>query len=325
MPDEVIRPLKRSSAPPPGGDLDGPDNDPPGGPGPPGQSSGRRWLLIGGIGCATVLGVCVIITVLTAMLMDSDDSDDATATVEVADDPVETDTSSPVPTDTPAPTSVPTPTETPSPTPTPDPTATPAPTPTPAPTATPQATPTPEPPSEPVYYSGNGDDVLTINKPRGPGSRALAFIRGNSEASHFAVSAFDAQGGQVALLVNTTDPYEGLVPLDFMDGEETTQLEVSSSGEWEIELRPLESMDIHNVPGEVIGRGDHVFGITGDAPTAHIDGNENERHFAVAGYGNGWELLVNTTDQYRGRVQVPPDIRIIEVDGEGPWRIVFEE
>lgn len=284
----------------------------------------------------TFLAILSVFMLIVAAC-EAQDEDDATAddnsadVEEVQDDPepetVDDDDAEDEeePTATAEPTATEEPTPEPEPTATPEPTEAPEPTATPAPTATAQPTATPEPPPEPVNYAGNGDDVLTIDKPGGPESPALAFVRGNSEASHFAVSAFDAQGDQVALLVNTTDPYEGLVPLDFMDSEETTQLEISSSGEWEIELRPLESLEIQNVPGEASGSGDHVFGIDGNSPTAHIDGNAGETHFAVAGYGNGWNLLVNTTDQYRGRVMLPSDVWIIEVDAEGPWRIVFEE
>ena len=291
----------------------------------PTGSRGRSWLLIGGVGCVAILGLCVIVAGLAVLVGNDEENDVAepTPTIEIAQATTPEVTATVAPEETPTPTA-PVPTPVPEPTPTPLPTPTPEPTPTTAPTPIPEPTPTPEPPAEPITYTGTGDDFISIEKPEGLELAALLHVRGNPESRHFAVLSFDEFGEQVSLLVNTTDPYEGLVPLDFMDGEYSTHLEINATGDWEIEIRPLALIDSYDVPGEVVGNGDYVFAIEGQSQSVLIEGNPQERHFAVVGYGDRYHLMVNTVDRYDGRVRVPSDVAIIEVAATSDWRFVFE-
>lgn len=241
------------------------------------------------------------------------------ATEEDATAPSDTAVGSAAPTEAAAPTST-----LPPPTATPEPTATPVPpTPTPEPTATPEH-PTPTPVPEPKAYSGTGDNVVDIEKPGGQDQPVIAHIRGNAEGAHFAVKSFDDSGQLIDLLVNTTDPYEGVVPIDFGRDERTTRLQITAAGDWQIEVRPLSTARRVSIPGSIEGIGDDVVIIDGDPDIAHITGNSDARHFAVIAYGDSYGLLVNTTDPYDGRVVVDKDAVVLKVDAEGPWSISFE-
>ncbi|HUG14685.1 MAG TPA: hypothetical protein VMM78_06660 [Thermomicrobiales bacterium] len=235
----------------------------------------------------------------------------ATATVAATatSEPTATATATPEPTNTPAPTSTPEPTAT------PQPTATPTPVP-----PTPTATPAPQP----IAYSGSGDDVISIEKPGGPDSVAIAYIRGNAAGNHFAVTSYGDGGEYVDLLVNTTDPYEGIVLLDIRQGERTTLLEITATGEWHVEVRPLAAARRVSIPGAVEGMGDDVLIVDGTPSTAHITGNAGASHFAVIAYGDRSHLLVNTTDPYEGRVIIASDVVLVQVDAEGGWQVTFE-
>jgi hypothetical protein len=137
------------------------------GPSPVQQAGGNRsWLMIGGIGCAGLLGLCLVVAMLAAIAGGDDDDE-----TPVAEAPTPTAISTPEPDEvsdaddtanddaTPtaaAPTATPTPTATPEPpTPTPDP---PSPTPTPTP-APPAPTPTPEP-AGPRTSFGSGTFIV---------------------------------------------------------------------------------------------------------------------------------------------------------------------
>lgn len=219
------------------------------------------------------------------------------------------------------PTSTPEPTATATLTPTPKPTNTPTPTATPEPTSTPTPEPTATPLPQPVVYSGSGADVIDIQK---PGDAVLASIRGNAESRYFGVQSYDANGQQVGLLVNTTDPYEGVVLMDARDGEQSTRLQITAEGEWTIELRPLAMARRLSIPGAIEGTGDDVFIVDGDPNVAQISGNADGRYFGVTGYGKRANLLVNTTDPYDGRVILARDLVLIEVKAAGAWKIMFE-
>lgn len=213
-------------------------------------------------------------------------------------------TKTPIPTDTATPTDTPPPTDTLTPTPPPD-------TPTPVVTAT------------PAEFSGNGDSIVDVAKSNEP---MIAIIQGNSEGRLFAVTSLDANNQHIALLVNTTDPYFGVRPVDFRTGELTTRFEVKAIGGWSIDLLPLTSANKLNVPSEIKGSGDDVLILTGGIPDiAAITGNSSSRLFAVVGYGSRSDLLVNTTDPYQGQVILNPDTLVLVITAMDEWSIAIAE
>lgn len=245
-------------------------------------------------------------------------------TEETADEePTEAD--EPDPTETTAPTATATATATL--TPTPEPTNTPAPSPTPQPTNTPTPIPptaTPEPPPSPLVYSGSGANVIDIAKPGDPDDAVLVYVRGNAASGYFGIESYDDTGEQVDLLVNTTDPYEGIVLMDLRDGEVTTRLQVTADDDWYIEIRPLASARRVSAPGAISGTGDEVFILDGEPDTARIVGNADSRYFGVWAYGDSSNLLVNETDPVDSRVIVSRDAILFEVTAVGGWEITFE-
>lgn len=178
--------------------------------------------------------------------------------------------------------------------------------------------------TQPISYSGSGDDVIFIQKPGAVDGPVIVYVRGNHVSEYFAVTSHDASGTSTNLLVNTTEVYEGIVPLDFLDDEVSTMLEVNATGDWYIEIRPLDSARVANVPGAIDGFGDEVFIVTGSTRTAYITGNSAEAHFAVSTYGTYFDLAVNTADPYAGRVIIPVGTNVVGVSAEGSWTIVFE-
>lgn len=217
------------------------------------------------------------------------------------------------PTNTKTPTITPMPTDTLAPTNTIAPTNTPEPTNTPGPTDTPTQTPTP------IVLSGTGDAIVDVAKGPDP---ALVHITGNASSGYFGVTNYDASGNTIDLLVNTTDPYDGVRPLDFVSGDYTTRFEVKASGAWTIEVLPLSSIEKVQIPGEKSGTGDYVFALDGGTPDlAKITGNAGAAYFGVYSYSKTKELLVNTTDPYDGTVMLSSDTIIIEVVATGDWTI----
>jgi hypothetical protein len=187
-----------------------------------------------------------------------------------------------------------------------------------------EATPTPtEPvptPIAPIILEGASADVVDLptTEPR------ILRISGNPTGRHFAVTSFDAAGDQTDLLVNTTDPYEGIVPVNFREGEASTRLQIETEAPWRIEVLPLSAGRVAAIPGSIEGVGDEVILVSGDPDTATITGNSEARHFAVLGWGARSELLVNTTDPYNGQVIVARDTVLLQVNAVGSWEIIFE-
>ncbi len=261
-------------------------------------------------------GSPVVLTATTAGATDEATEPVAAATATTAAlEPTATATATAEPTSTPTevpPTATPKPTNTPTPVP-PTPTATPVP-------PTPTATPVPQP----LVYTGTGTNVIDIQKPGDPDGVAIVYVRGNAAGRYFGVESYGADGDQIDLLVNTTDPYEGIVLMDIRLDDQTTRLQVTAEGDWYIEVRPLTSARRITLPGTVTGTGDDVFIMDGDPDLAHVVGNADGRYFGVHAYGDRSDLLVNTTDPFDGRVIVRRDAALMTVTAIGAWTITFE-
>ena len=183
-------------------------------------------------------------------------------------------------------------------------------------TPTPTPTPTPPPPSAPRYFSGTGDDVLVLE----PFTGTYVFvITGNPYASHFAVHA---HGEWPNLLVNTLTEYTGTV---FNREQDSATLEITATGDWTVQQRPLTEMRYIQAGMTIQGTGDEVLQVLSHGSTATIEGNEAERHFAVVGHGSRHNLMVNTTSPYNGRVMLRGTYDILEISAVGDWTITFEE
>ena len=228
-------------------------------------------------------------------------------------------------------TAVPTPTSTPPPTYTPTklPTKTPAPTHTPKPTNTPRPTFTASPTPEPKRYSGTGDDVIELPV----GAVGVLLIVGNKNSNYFGVEAFDAGNNQVDLLVNTTDPYEGRVPLNLI-GDDVARLQITANGEWSIDYLPVATYDhISTKRGIValIGRGDDVwlFKPSLSPKIISISGNAISGYFGVKAYGlKRSDLVVNTTDPYDGLYLYPSslgELILLVITADDDWLITIQE
>jgi len=164
-------------------------------------------------------------------------------------------------------------------------------------------------------FTGSGDNVITLE----PFWGTYVFaISGNEASRHFSVHA---HGERRSLLVNTTSPYEGIT---FTAHQGTTSLEISATGNWVIEQRPLEDMRTISTGETITGSGDEVLRILSHGQTATVTGNRVERHFSVHSHGERRNLLVNTTSEYSGRVMLRGTYTILEISAVGDWSIAFE-
>lgn len=225
---------------------------------------------------------------------------------ETVPEKITTPTSTSLPTFTPRPTNIPTSTN------------------TPKPSNTPLPTPTHTPTPEPITFSGSGDSVLDFDL---NGEPAIIHIKGNESGRYFSVESFDETGESIDLLVNTTDPYDGYRPLDWLDDEYSTRLQVKASGSWTIEIFPIaQSPEIQrhilSIPGTYNGNGDDIVVLVDGTPDlATIKGNAGGNYFGVIGYGDRREFLVNTTSPYEGTVIISNNTYALEIVAEGDWSI----
>lgn len=203
------------------------------------------------------------------------------------------------------------------------PTRTPRPTRTPAPTKTITRTPTVEPTLAPVVFEGTGDQVIDL-KWVGAG---FAKITGNQAGRHFAVIAHEKNGDDEELLVNTTEPYTGVVAFNLQDDQEAGLLEVKANGPWKIEITDMSGIKRYYASDVAItAEGDDVFLLGPRKCTSMvIVGNVDSRHFAVAVINeDGSDLLVNTTETYSGTVICPATPALVIIKATGLWAMTIQ-
>ena len=122
-------------------------------------------------------------------------------------------------------------------------------------TDTPLPTLTPALLSEPIILNGRGDDEVDIFKGNGPVILHVTYRGGGT----FDISGFDVNGNYTEYsLVHATGSYEGTLIMD-LDTENTSRLEITSSGIWEIQVLPFQMGRTENIPGIIQGIGDDVI------------------------------------------------------------------
>jgi hypothetical protein len=193
-------------------------------------------------------------------------------------------------------------------------------TPSPSPTATEAVPAAPTAQTRPVYSRGVGDHELFFVD-LSPG---LLHITGNAGGGNFIVWGLDEYGDKNTLFVNTLEPYEGTVPINFTSLDITRKLQITATGPWTVDILPLSAARVVNAPGVIAGIGDDVVMISGTPGTARIVGNDDSRHFAVIAYGTSYDLLVNTDVPVNRKVEVPADAIYLEIQAEGNWGIQFD-
>ncbi len=175
-------------------------------------------------------------------------------------------------------------------------------------------------------YSGSGDDILLVEKPDSD-LPALLVIRGNSSSGFFSVSSYDENQEQIDLLVNTTNPYSGIVPVDLPVGTNTKMLEITATGSWVVNVYSIGSAPKVSSGSPKSDEGDNLLWIEGEASLASISGNSASSHFAVEafdGNGNYSKLLVNTTDPYSGKVMLPKGTLLLKISAVGSWSVSLQ-
>lgn len=205
-------------------------------------------------------------------------------------------------------------------------TFTPRPIPTPIPTRTklPTYTPSPAPTLPPrAHFEGTGDNIVELPI----GAVGVLRIIGNAGSDYFGVEAFDRNNNEVDLLVNTTDPYDGRVPLNLF-GDEIVRLQITASGPWTVEYIPINDYEhTYTKFQPLTGDGDDVwiFKPPLKVDTIKIVGNNSSGYFSVKLYGmKGSDLAVNTTDPYNGIYLYSTSLGnliLIVITAEDTWNI----
>lgn len=167
--------------------------------------------------------------------------------------------------------------------------------------------------------SGHGDAVIQVDE---DDDFWFLQVEGNKKSRHFAVKGYDKNQNSTELFVNTTEPYSGITVDPYID---TYVLAVTAEDEWTVDLLSDLEISVAKKGETFSGNGDNVFLYFDESKTALVYGNKDENHFSVKSYGKtSDELLVNTTEQYDGKVLLKGDPFMFVVNAEGSWGITLD-
>jgi hypothetical protein len=171
----------------------------------------------------------------------------------------------------------------------------------------------PGPPPVPIAYEGQGDDVLTLEKP--VGVAVLDF-----ECPQCSGNTVLKTDGREALLVNEIGGYAGRHLIDVSDTARTSMLAITATGSWKVTVTPGLSSVRMSDGARISGTGDDVVAINGGTSRALIK-NRGESNFAVWIVGGSTtDLAVNEIGSYEGTVALrAPAIAIVTSSGD--WSI----
>lgn len=124
------------------------------------------------------------------------------------------------------------------------------------------------------------------------------------------------------LLINTIGSYQGTVPLDFSSDEQTSRLEIKSSGSWEVQILPLSSARTGTVPGVISGNSDDVVILTGEKPDLLKATSTGESNFIVWSYSSSdRDLIFNEIAPYSGTAMLDSSTIVLTITVEGDWSL----
>jgi hypothetical protein len=167
-------------------------------------------------------------------------------------------------------------------------------------------------------YSGAGASVVTLTA-----SDPRVITIAHTGDSNFAVFSVDARGQDLDLLVNEIGSFSGMLPLNFLDGDEARALRIEADGEWSVTSAPLSAAPVWEGSAPFSAEGPAVVRVAGAAEglTPVTLTHEGESNFAVLAHGDGRSLLVNEIGVYTGETLLPAGTLILQVEADGPWSI----
>ncbi|MGO2862312.1 MAG: TM2 domain-containing protein [Brevibacterium sp.] len=171
---------------------------------------------------------------------------------------------------------------------------------------------------EEIKESGSGDSIISIP----PEASAGLVIASNTGSGNFVIDVLDESNQSTGdLLVNEIGSYEGTTAYGINAFGEASTLQVTSDGEWTIDIAPISAAP----ELESAGTGDAAFLYTGTAAqlTATHSGDSN---FVVQEDVDSFSmgLLINEIGSYEGTVPLTKGPSLITVNADGEWTLTTE-
>lgn len=171
---------------------------------------------------------------------------------------------------------------------------------------------------ESFTVSGTGDDVVELAIPED--QPAVVAVE-HSGSGNFAVVSYSSGGDRIDLLVNEIGSYQGRHGVNFLQGEEVAELEITAGGSWSVTASPLQ--DAASMTSSFEGAGDDVILFAGAGNRLEVT-HDGERNFSVIAWGgSGRDLLINEIGPYSGAVRLDDGTILFTITADGAWTMAM--
>lgn len=169
-----------------------------------------------------------------------------------------------------------------------------------------------------ITYTGSGEGQLIIDDI--PGAWVL-YAECDSEGP-FNVTGYDPNGNLARFFVTSAAPYTGTsIDISFV----TTRIDVSASGDWRIEIRPLIDCDTIKTGDPLVSSGDTVLRIDGTPKTIEIHKDPDDSDFYAATIGTRYNILAKPETTADSTKTCNDDPQYLIVSSSGEWGIQFND
>jgi hypothetical protein len=196
-------------------------------------------------------------------------------------------------------------------------------------TEQPTEDPTDEAPAEPSTtlpkkrtYTGSGDDVIKFKE--AITDPVLVTTKWTGADDNNTIYAYDADGNEGDLLVNTIGAYNGTAITNISVDSSLKALKIEGSGNWKITLKPITDARAWDGEGTLKGSSDDVVNVVDVFNTLdemRFKSTGADGNISVYGLGESQDLIVNEIGNFSGDYLVPPGTTLLQIESDGRWEI----
>ena len=193
------------------------------------------------------------------------------------------------------------------------------PAPEPKPEPQPQATQAPQPQIK--THTGRGDEVIKFKKAITEPTLVVTSWSGPDHNN--TIYAYDSDGNEGDLLVNTIGSYKGTNLINIYEDENVKALKIEGSGSWKITLKPISEATAWDGKGTFSGESDDVISVSDvfdGLDSMKFKSTKADSNVTVYGLGDGREdLIVNEIGNFSGTYLVPGGVTLMKISSDGHW------
>ena len=169
-------------------------------------------------------------------------------------------------------------------------------------------------------YSGRGDEVIKFKEALT--DPMLVTTSWSGPEDNNTIYAYDSDGNEGDLLVNTIGSYKGTNLINLYEDDNVKALKIEGSGSWKITLKPVSEATAWDGKGTFSSKSDDVINVVDvfdGLDSIRFKSTNAEGNVTVYGLGDDEDLIVNEIGNFSGKYLVPSGVTLLKISSDGRW------